>query len=551
MRPERLQRALAAAIEDKLLPAASVLPACESPRPWPVVLLTALGAWLAAIPLLGVVALLLGDLVTRSAGPYLVGGLLLSGALVVLRSSAVALFVEQLAVPALLVGGGALGFGLFRDLPPQAGAAVLAVVALAVGALVRGSWLRVLFGAVAAVLLAAALVPARFNEATLLTRGWWSCHAVLAVWLLAMTGQRLAAGARAAAVLEPLAAGWLLAAIAGLAWWSGMTLLVGASAGGGIAGEVARELARREAGGALRVLPQAISAGVALAAAAWGAWRWAALRRPWLAGVALVGVMLAWFMPALGAACLALAVCATTHRWRLAASAAVAAAWIIGAFYYQLHWPLQNKAVVLVAAGAALGAFAWLGLGSASRGDDAGSPLAAGPHSGPAPKAAPARLPWLGITATVVLVLAVANVGILQKEALIRDGRPVFVELVPIDPRSLMQGDFMRLNFNVPAVPEQTGGLLRTGRPHAVARLDGRGVATLTRLDDPRTPLAAGELRIELTPKGGRWILVSDAWFFAEGQGTRYERAKYGEFRVEPGGRALLVGLRGTNLEPL
>ena len=63
--------------------------------------------------------------------------------------------------------------------------------------------------------------------------------------------------------------------------------------------------------------------------------------------------------------------------------------------------------------------------------------------------------------------------------------------------------------------------------------------------------LPAGEMRIELTPKGGRWILVSDAWFFREGEAERWARAKYGEFRVDADGRALLVGLRGPALEGL
>ena len=70
------------------------------------------------------------------------------------------------------------------------------------------------------------------------------------------------------------------------------------------------------------------------------------------------------------------------------------------------------------------------------------------------------------------------------------------------------------------------------------------------RLDDG-TPLAADELRVELTPKDGRWILVSDAWFFKEGEGDRFAQAKYGEFRVAPDGRALLVGVRGAALQPL
>jgi hypothetical protein len=68
---------------------------------------------------------------------------------------------------------------------------------------------------------------------------------------------------------------------------------------------------------------------------------------------------------------------------------------------------------------------------------------------------------------------------------------------------------------------------------------------------DTGAPLASDELRIELTPKDGRWVLVSDAWFFKEGEVARWEPAKCGEFRVAPDGKALLVGLRGAALNPL
>jgi uncharacterized membrane-anchored protein len=58
-------------------------------------------------------------------------------------------------------------------------------------------------------------------------------------------------------------------------------------------------------------------------------------------------------------------------------------------------------------------------------------------------------------------------------------------------------------------------------------------------------------LRIELTPAHGDWVLVSDAWSFSEGDAQRWSTARYGEFRVDPKGRALLVGLRGQHLEKL
>ena len=59
-------------------------------------------------------------------------------------------------------------------------------------------------------------------------------------------------------------------------------------------------------------------------------------------------------------------------------------------------------------------------------------------------------------------MLAVANAGIWQKETLIAEGKPIFVELGPVDPRSLMQGDYMRLAFRLPPV-EAFGAALAEG----------------------------------------------------------------------------------------
>jgi uncharacterized membrane-anchored protein len=536
-----LEVLMQAAREQGLLPPDARLPRGES-RPWPVVLLTALGAWLAAIPLLGVVGMLLGDLISRSAGPYVVGALLITGAVVVLRSRDVPLFVEQLAAPALLVGGGSLGFGLFRDAGTAGGAALLGLVALGIAAGIRAAWLRELMGAAAAVLFAVALAPQRwhFGRGDSLERWWLAWHLLLAAWCGVLWAQRSLLRGHGAAAIEAIGAGWSLALLAAFAWWSGMSFLVGGTLGGGIAGEIVRELGRRDAASAGWRALQVVSALLALAGALIAARRWPSLRSPALASAAVVPVALASLMPSLGATWLVLSLLVTSGRNRLAAAAAVAATWIVGAFYYQLAWPLATKSAVLAAAGALLAAVAWW--------------AGAGRRSGP-PALSPApstpRLAPVGIGLALVAVLTAANLGIREKETLIREGRPVFVELAPVDPRSLMQGDFMRLNFQIPGEPaERRLGMLRAERPTVIARRDDRGVATLVRIDDGR-PLANGELRIELTPKGGRWILVSDAWFFAEGEASRWSRATYGEFRVDAAGRALLVGLRGPQLEDL
>jgi uncharacterized membrane-anchored protein len=538
---DRLDETLAGAIEAGLLPPEAVRPTVDA-RPWPVVLLTALGAWLAAVPLLIVVGLLLGDLITRSAGPYIVGLLVLAGALVVLRSRSVPLFVEQLAVPALLVGGGSLGFGVLRDLPERAGALVLALVALGIAFAVGRAWLRVLLGALMAGLVGFALLGADFDFSPEegLGAAWLACHGLLLIWVLALVAQRHVR--EGAALIESLAAGWLLVALVGLAWLAGMTFLVGGTLGGGFVGQVARELGSQPGRSGIAPLGlQIASALLAVVGVAWVARAWPLLRQAAWGVVGGVCVILAGLLPTLGGVLLALALTATTQRWRLASVAAVAAAWVIGSFYYQLAWPLATKAAVLVAAGAVLAALAWWLM---RREAPAGrAPVPAAPRWSRAAG-------W--VAGGTLATLAVASGAIWQKQDVIAHGQPVFVELAPVDPRSLMQGDYMALNFRV---PDGTWKLAPPGvlprRPLAVASRDARGVARLLRNAEPGATLAAGEFVIELTPKNGRWILVTDAWFFAEGEGERWAAAKYGEFRVAPDGRALLVGMADANLKPI
>ncbi|MEY2873598.1 MAG: hypothetical protein RLZZ373_969 [Pseudomonadota bacterium] len=504
-------------------------------RPWPVVLLTALGAWLATLPLAGVVGLLLGDLLVSGIGPYLVGPLLLVGAGVVLRAQGVGPFVEQLAVPMLLLGGVTLGFGLYRDMAVPGASLVLAAVALGVAALIRGAWLQALLGACAVGLLLAGVGThgSRHWGIWLVTQVAVLLWTVLSVW----TADR-----RSARTLDAIGTGWILATLAASAAGSGMTFLVGAvvDAQGGLG-----------SGGFAAVngwWSWQSWASVALAAAA-GALLWMrrpAMQRPWWAGAMAVGLVLAGFMPWLGAVWWVAAWCITAQqpKRKRAVAAGLAAVWIVGAFYYALDWPLTTKAAVLAGTGAGLGLLAWWGLRTGRA-----APIAAATPGASSPDRA-----RLGIVLSAVAVLVTANGAIWQKEDLIAHGRPVFIELAPVDPRSLMQGDYMALNYRLgDTLRGQLDGADRLSPPQVLARVDARGVAQLERLLDtpPGAALPADTLRIALAPKDGRWVVVTDAWFFREGDGQRWQTARYGEFRVQPDGRALLVGLVDAALQPI
>lgn len=533
-----LATVLGQAVAQGLLPPDAGTPPPDDGRPWPVVLLTALGAWLAAVPLFAVVALMLGPLMQTGVGVYLCGMLGIGAGLYLLRIARRSAFVEQLAVPALLVGFTALGYGWARDLGSAPAAALLGLATLACAWAVTPRGLRVLLGAASALLLMAAVAlaggtrAAEWNPAAL--RNWLAGHLALAAWVALPGVQARSARSAVAAWLEAVGAGWLLAVLAALAWLSGMSLLTGAF--------TVIDAPRPEAGpGPADVLMRGGSVLLAGAAALHLVRTWPALRQAPVVAVAAALAALAAFMPALGALALAASLCLTTGRLKRATAAAMAMAWVLGAFYYALRWPLTQKALVLGLAGVVLGlAAGWLWRGLRAP--------AAPRAEAPAPRG---RRAWL-LPAGAAAVVAVSASAIHEKEQLIALGRPAFIELAPVDPRSLMQGDYMALNWKMAdGLREPLSRLESSERPRVAARRDARQVLTLERLLEPGEPLRPGEEAVELSPKGGRWLVVTDAWFFREGEAERWARARYGEFRLLPDGRAVLVGLRGPALEAL
>lgn len=149
------------------------------------------------------------------------------------------------------------------------------------------------------------------------------------------------------------------------------------------------------------------------------------------------------------------------------------------------------------------------------------------------------------IALTGIAILAVLNFGIWRNEDLLENGRIVYFELAPVDPRSLMQGDFMLLNYRIRHIEgaKNAGAVILT--------LNDRHIAEKAASDHPGD-LKPGEIRMNWhRDHRGRLQIRPDTFLFQEGEADRYAQAKYAEFRVAPDGRALLTGLADENLKPI
>ncbi|MET4579755.1 GDYXXLXY domain-containing protein [Ottowia thiooxydans] len=510
-----------------------------------LIALVLLGALACSVPLLIFLGFGLGNVLSETAAGYVVGALSMGAAMLCLRRTR-HIFAICLAIVWWGLGATIMLWRWMDDTDGGAGAMLAAGVFLVVSllgsaALTRALWVNRLIGFV--------LVPALFAVLllSLQTVGahdewwvtWWPlglmCLTVIWAWWSWREEKFL--GQPDAGRLAALADGFAIGILANALFLSVFPALFL-----GFVGNVWGDGSTTWIDGVSRSVAVIITlaSGFALVR------RWRS-GRPHMGSavqhsdtlLALSFVVMAaasWFSPALGMVALVAAVAAATSRWRLVIAAAVVALALLSNFYYSLAWPLVTKALGLAVMGGALALGVFV--------------LQWGPRSRKHSKEATAprskrQLGWILVGG--VLALGLANADVWRKEQVIAHGQRILVPLAPVDPRSLMQGDYMQLRFSIPPKMLETLNESASYRlsKHAVviARLNTRAEAELVRLDGSGETLAEGEIRLPLRQLKGDWVLVTDAYFFAEGQGARFEQARFGEFRVLSDGRALLVGL--------
>lgn len=153
---------------------------------------------------------------------------------------------------------------------------------------------------------------------------------------------------------------------------------------------------------------------------------------------------------------------------------------------------------------------------------------------------------WKIILLNLLLLVGYMMWAVWQKEKTIREGRFVLLELVPVDPRSLMQGDYMRLGYGIrlegydadEGIPEQ--GIV-------IVEMDSCRVGYKFRLEkQPQSP-GEKEVRLKYRNTSGVFTIGAESYFFQEGQDSVYVQARYGGMRVDEKGNSVLIGLYDGN----
>jgi uncharacterized membrane-anchored protein len=143
------------------------------------------------------------------------------------------------------------------------------------------------------------------------------------------------------------------------------------------------------------------------------------------------------------------------------------------------------------------------------------------------------------ILINLVLALGIYHYSVMEKEKTLSSGKLVLLELAPVDPRSLMQGDYMSLRYAIANVANDS--FPRKG--YYVVSLDSGLIARRQRIQATMQPLNAGEYLIKYHSTSWQHALGAEDYFFQEGRADTFAVARYGGLKIDSKGNSILVGL--------
>lgn len=157
------------------------------------------------------------------------------------------------------------------------------------------------------------------------------------------------------------------------------------------------------------------------------------------------------------------------------------------------------------------------------------------------------RYKWIIILVNLILLLGYFNFSIFQKEETLKKGQLVLLNLAPVDPRSLMQGDYMTLRY---AISENLNVKNLPKRGYCVIKLNNNKVAERVRFQKQQKPLNAGEFLVRYSaPDSWNINIGAESYFFQEGEAEKFENAKYGGVKIDDKGHSVLIGLYNEQLK--
>ncbi len=149
----------------------------------------------------------------------------------------------------------------------------------------------------------------------------------------------------------------------------------------------------------------------------------------------------------------------------------------------------------------------------------------------------------------IAFIVALVQIGvlgsmILGRAAILRDGREVVLQVLPVDPRDLLRGDYVRLDYNISSVPIE---LFEDAGTEGNLETDTVFVRLKPGDEDFWVPVAARFGNAPTAPVSGDEVDIKGATFVRNLENAQFIAVDYGIERFylpEGEGRPIEVNLR-------
>jgi len=161
----------------------------------------------------------------------------------------------------------------------------------------------------------------------------------------------------------------------------------------------------------------------------------------------------------------------------------------------------------------------------------------------------------------IVILFVVTGFSANKEEGYKKSNSYFYLELAPVDPRSLLQGDYMTLNYDITDKAQEiifngiydskdeNNKFLDMRKGYIVVSLDENKVAKFVKLSKEKTD-EKDLLFIAFKSDGFNVNINANSYLFQEGTGDKYENARYSKV-VLIGNNLRLIDLRDKDFKEI
>lgn len=144
------------------------------------------------------------------------------------------------------------------------------------------------------------------------------------------------------------------------------------------------------------------------------------------------------------------------------------------------------------------------------------------------------------VVLNLLLLMIVFGYSVIKEEKNLKKAT-FYIKTVPVDPRSLIQGDYVVLNYDIAESARMEIGNIRKG--YIRIKINDLKIAEFIRIDEEYLPPSNNEISIQFQKNGSNIDIGVNSYLFQEGTGNKFQKAQYAEVIELKNGKLRLKNL--------